>query len=237
MSLCLEDITLDEEENLCFRDAERTKEYGCIGYLRGDFGDGGREFWTTWFPQNSEELNDEKFKIVFDAVINRLREPCDILFDRESMRAYCRTQPQCQIYAPYGEQWRFRILTRDYALYLRRIPAPGDYNFYVFCYDKEMLMNKLAKDRGLPRYCYAYLPTTKEEIRIDFAERGYIPYRRQGNGRAANEMNRELGITPAQAEAMKAGSMFGWNCPAADPKSYNEQGKMIPPKKRGGEAR
>ena len=75
MSLCLEDITLDEEENLCFRDAERTKEYGCIGYLRGDFGDGGREFWTTWFPQNSEELNDEKFKIVFDAVINRLREP------------------------------------------------------------------------------------------------------------------------------------------------------------------
>lgn len=88
-------------------------------------------------------------------------------------------------------------------------------------------MNKLAKDRGLPRYCYAYLPTTKEEIRIDIAESGYTPYRKQGNGRAANEMNRELGITPAQSEAMKMVSMFGWNVPGADPKNHDENGKPI----------
>jgi hypothetical protein len=40
-------------------------------------------------------------------------------------------------------------------------------------------------------------------------------------------MNRELGISPAQAEAMKVGSMFGWNVPGADPKNYDENGKAI----------
>ena len=88
-------------------------------------------------------------------------------------------------------------------------------------------MNKLAKDRELPRYSYAYLPTTQEEIRIDIAESGYTPIRKQGNSRAANEMNRELGISPAQAEAMKVGSMFGWDVPGADPKNYDENGRSI----------
>lgn len=222
-----EAIKMKEEKELFFYNKDENRELGCIGYLRGDFGNGGREFWTTWFPHHFEELNDEKFKVIFDAVINKLREPCGVLSDRESMRTYCRMQPQCRVSHPYGEQWGFRILTQDYALYLRCIPTSGDYNFYVFCYDKEMLMNKLASDRGLPRYCYSYLPTTKEEIRIDFAESGYTPYRKQGNGRAANEMNRELGISPAQAEAMKVGSMFGWDVPGADPKNYDENGKAI----------
>ena len=97
-------------------------------------------------------------------------------------------------------------------------------------------LNKLAADRGLPRYSYAYLPTTQEEIRVDIAESGYTPIRKQGNARAANEMNRELGITPAQTEAMKVGSMFGWDVPGADPKNYDETGKAIK-KKSGREER
>ena len=97
-------------------------------------------------------------------------------------------------------------------------------------------MNKLAADRGLPRYSYAYLPTTQEEIRVDIAESGYTPIRKQGNARAANEMNRELGITPAQTEAMKVGSMFGWDVPGADPKNYDETRKAIK-KKSGREER
>ena len=53
------------------------------------------------------------------------------------------------------------------------------------------------------------------------------PIRKQWNGRAANEMNRELCISPAQAEAMKVGSMFGWNVPGADQKNYDENRKAI----------
>ena len=237
MSLCLECIALNEEEKLCFRDSERTKEYGWIGYLRGDFGRSGEEFHSTWFEGDNPELNNEQFKGLFDSVINILRQDGDLFSDMDAMWDRCYDSSECEISTGIGRRWEFRLLTNDYALYILCNPEWGDYNFYVHCYDKEMLMNKLAENRGLPRYCYGYLPTEKEEIRIDFATSGYTPYRKMASGRSAKEMNREIGVTSAQAEAMKAGSMFGWNCPAADPKSYNEQGKMIPPKKRGGEAR
>ena len=91
-------------------------------------------------------------------------------------------------------------------------------------------MNKLAQDRGLPRYCYGFIHSSKEEIRIDIAESGYAPYKKGGNINDVLKRNAELGITRPQMEAMKAGSMFGWNVPGADPKNYDENG--TPTKKR-----
>lgn len=226
MSVNLQQIRLEEENGLFFSDRDESKTLGCIGHLRGDFGESGLDFRTTWFANKNHELNDDRFKVAFDFVVNALRKPGWVLCNRKDMVSYCRQMTECKMPHTFGEQWGFRIFTRDYAIYLRCVPRYGDYNFYAYCYDKEMLLDKLANDRGLPRYCYAYLPTTKEEIRIDFAEHGYTPYRKQGNGRAAREMNRELGITPAQAEAMKAGSMFGWNVPAANINSYNENGTL-----------
>lgn len=223
--MVLEAIKMKEEKDLFFFNKDDERTLGCIGYLRGDFG-GGREFWSSWFEHQFDELNDEKFKVIFDAIINKLREPTEVLHDRESMRAYCRTQPHCKVDHPLGQQWGFRILTQDYALYLRCIPTPGDYNFYCFCYDKETVMNKLAHDRGLPRYCYGFIPTSKEEIRIDIAECGYTPVGKDGNMKHVLEMNRELGVTRQQMEAMKVGSLFGWDVPGADPKSYDEHGAL-----------
>ena len=88
-------------------------------------------------------------------------------------------------------------------------------------------MNKLAHDRGLPRYCYGFIPTSKEEIRIDIAESGYTSVGRDGNMKHVLEMNRELGVTRQQMEALKVGSLFGWNVPGADPKNYDEYGAAI----------
>lgn len=81
MSLCLQCIALNEEEKLCFRDSERTKEYGWIGYLRGDFGRSGEEFHSTWFEGDNPELNNEQFKELFDSVINILRQDGDLFSD------------------------------------------------------------------------------------------------------------------------------------------------------------
>ena len=59
--------------------AEQTK--GLIGYLRGDFGKNGNEFYTSWFNKN-EKLNKEPFKTEFDDVMKFLRER--LLTDRAS---------------------------------------------------------------------------------------------------------------------------------------------------------
>ena len=44
----------------------------------------------------------------------------------------------------------------------------------------------------------------------------------QENRRIADEQNRKLGVTTAQEEAMKIGSMCGWDVPGADPAKYEE---------------
>lgn len=42
----------------------------------------------------------------------------------------------------------------------------------------------------------------------------------------ADSFNAQLGITPAQREAMFAGSMFGWGGKASDPANYDENGEF-----------
>ena len=96
---------------------------------------------------------------------------------------------------------------------------------------------------SLPDKCYCVLPGSDEIIIVKKGETGYYRTDKYGHDRedALNivaEINKSGGVTPAQAEAMLAGSMFGWGCPAADPKNYDEEGKPVPPKHRDrGDAR
>ena len=50
------------------------------------------------------------------------------------------------------------------------------------------------------------------------------------NRAAVDRYNRNNGISKAQEAAMVAGSMFGWDTPAAKPKNYDENGTPIKPK-------
>lgn len=45
--------------------------------------------------------------------------------------------------------------------------------------------------------------------------------------KVADAANADRGITKAQARAMEAGSMFGWDVPGADPRNYDENGSYI----------
>ena len=145
MNLYTEEIKLKEENRLFYSDTGETKELGCIGHLRGDFGHDGKEFWTTWFPHENHEKNDEVFREIFDRVINLCREKGNPLCSRGDMRAYCREYPECRLETGYSPTWGFRIPMQDYMLYLRCCPdIVGDYNFYVYAYDKQMLMKKLV---------------------------------------------------------------------------------------------
>ena len=74
----------------------------------------------------------------------------------------------------------------------------------------------------LPQLCFTLLPGTGQLIYVKRGESGYYPSDwstpdAQENRRIADEQNRKLGVTPAQEEAMKIGSMCGWDVPGADP--------------------
>lgn len=84
----------------------------------------------------------------------------------------------------------------------------------------------------LPETCYVWLETTNEVGVITRGKSGYFPtpkdvftIRPGESGKETVDMlNKELGVTKAQASAMAMGSMFGWDTKAADPKSYDENG-------------
>lgn len=224
----LEAITLKEERDLFSLNENEPMEYGCIGHLRGDFGGSGKEYYSTWFDHTCKHLNDAKCKAIGNTIIRTLNSDGNVMSSRSDMYNFCHPREDCKIDGIYENMtWGFRIFTEDYAFYLKCTPVCGDYNFYLYVYDKNMLLDKLANERGLPRYCYSYLPTEQRKARIDFAENGYLPLGEEYDGVSVVELNNGLGVSPAQVQAMKCGSMFGWNVPAAYPKNYDKYGHLL----------
>lgn len=89
---------------------------------------------------------------------------------------------------------------------------------------------------SLPIVCYGKVPDKRAIVMF---ERGFDGYRSASfatkgrtNQKLVDELNSELGVTKAQAAAMLAGAMRGWDAPAADPKNYDTQGKPIKPRHR-----
>lgn len=94
----------------------------------------------------------------------------------------------------------------------------------------------------LPEVCFSILPSTGDVIIIKHGESGYYRSEYSTEDKAfnrefANDRNANLGVSKAQIEAMLAGSMYGWDVPAADPKSYDENGTLLRNTKDRGDAR
>lgn len=92
------------------------------------------------------------------------------------------------------------------------------------------------KEIYLPPKCMSTLPSTGELIEINRYQKGYMPkstpFTPEDSRAFADRWNEGHGISKAQEAAMLAGSMFGWNTPAAKPKNYDENGVPIKPKSR-----
>lgn len=112
----------------------RTDDKGFIGYLRGDFGRNGTEFWSTWFP-NNEELNTNEFKQEIDTVVNFLRE--GILKDRQSMNKAAGEHRDCLLECD-GTSYGVFVDTKHYEFDLRMNVNMGTYDYYIFCEDKRL---------------------------------------------------------------------------------------------------
>ena len=112
-------------------------------------------------------------------------------------------------------------------------------NIYHICefaeqFERHGCQGIIPLRKSLPEKCYSILETTGEMIVITKGEAGYIQAGENEKNipcrEAVDEANRTMGVTKQQEAAMVAGSMFGWDTPAADPKNYNEYGVPIPPK-------
>ncbi len=120
----------------------------------------------------------------------------------------------------------------------------GLYHICEFAERMERSGNTVIPLRSsLPEKCYSTLIDTGAVVILKRGETGFyktdIPFSGKEEAQAlVDKYNEKLGVTKAQAEAMKAGSMFGWACPAADPKNYDDQGQPIRPRHRDrGDAR
>ena len=118
---------------------------GSIGHLRMDFGRRGGEFWTTWHDHCGNKLNTPEFKAEIDEVVNELRQT--VLKDRSTMRSFC-ADFGGELGENYGiRQYGYIVETEHYRYCLRCKPQEGDYDGYLWCFDKRVQdMNRVQKE-------------------------------------------------------------------------------------------
>lgn len=115
---------------------------------------------------------------------------------------------------------------------LQGIDVGGGREIYIHLWQKEGWSIMTEQDRfaphiseRLPDMCFSILRSTGALICIKRGESGYYPSDWDTGDPAQNRElmeynNQRLGVTEAQRLAMEAGAMHGWNCPAAEPKTY-----------------
>lgn len=139
MELRIRPMRYEERKYTYAQSSQLEGQTGCIGHLRGDFGSGGMDFWTTWEDHRQQWKTDE-FKAELDDVINALRsEEYGLLKDRRSMVSFARAELDSTFKGNYTTEYGFRVDTENHAFLIRCNPQQGDYNFYCYCYVSKWL--------------------------------------------------------------------------------------------------
>lgn len=157
--LTWEPIESDKRDWLYSAQGKQDAERGCIGHLRGDFGRDGHEFWTSWFD-HQVGLKTAAFRDELQAVVNHLREEGGLLQSFASMSKQCRNGLPCD--TSYG----FHAESQHYEYSLRCTPRRGDYNFYLYCYDKSAQREHAPKQTAvqqLPAHTKPKCKTNEKE--------------------------------------------------------------------------
>ena len=123
-------IEPDKTDWLYSGNSEQDLERGCVGHLRGDFGKSGGEFWTSWFD-HQPDLKSTAFHEELQNVVNALRKQDGLLRNFASMSRGCRDGLACE------DSFGFKAESPHYTYCLRCTPRRGDYNFYLYAYDKD----------------------------------------------------------------------------------------------------
>lgn len=92
--------------------------------------------------------------------------------------------------------------------------------------------SRTGKPFPIPPMCLSVIPSSGELVNIKRGMSGYcisdwnIPNDKARNREIADMTNEKLGVTKQQEAAMMSSSMFGWHTPAANPKNYDENGRI-----------
>ena len=93
----------------------------------------------------------------------------------------------------------------------------------------EEAANLIFQRNPYPPKCFVYITSADEIGVVTRGELGYRPAQTQIVGldkrQTVDRLNEALGVSKAHAAAMNAGSIFGWDCPAARPSAYDKNGK------------
>lgn len=124
-----------EEAGLFYSELDQKQDeaLGTVGHIRMDFGSGGKEFWHTWWPHNADRFNTLEFKEDLQAIVDTLRANGP-LKDLASMSSYCHKYGGA--ITEDSRSFGYVAETDHYRYCLRCTPTPGDYQGYLYCYDK-----------------------------------------------------------------------------------------------------
>nr|WP_325305158.1 LPD28 domain-containing protein [uncultured Dysosmobacter sp.] len=153
---------------------EQDEELGAIGHLRIDFGNNGREWWSSWHPRGPQELNTSEFRLELDELVNELRRDGSLLHDLRDMGQYCHSNGG-EIEGGWRQNYGYEVETEKYLYRIRCSPGQGDYHCYLSCFDKHQqelmqsqpLVGQLTFGNGdIQRYTNAeeFLKAVKEEL-------------------------------------------------------------------------
>lgn len=153
-------LTQDEQKYTFRQGTQIEGQTGNIGYLRGDFGGTGKEFYSTWW----EHWKTDEFRAELDEVINGLRfGESRLLAGRQEMQDFIRRFPDSSFIENGSTQYGFRVDTEKYAYLFRCNPEKGDYNFYCFCYVSKWLDRHMKETRKEIRFIDSHY---QEKFRI-----------------------------------------------------------------------
>lgn len=133
-------MTPEERDFAYTQDQQTLHSSGCIGHLRVDMDTDGTGFFSSW-DTHSPSLKDEAFVAEFDELIKELRFNEDlggILTNRSTMAEFCNAIPGSEI-TEDGRNFGFRVDTDEHTYMLRLNPHKGEYNAYIYAYDRELL--------------------------------------------------------------------------------------------------
>ncbi len=140
-------LTEEERKYTYAQSTQLDGQTGNIGYLRGDFGSSGNQFFTTW-TDRWDKYKTDVFRESLDDVVNTLRSgEYGLLQDRTAMTGYVMEHPDSLFGTDRGTVAGFRVDTEEHAFLIRCNPVQGDYNFYCYCYVLEYLDRHMADAR------------------------------------------------------------------------------------------